>query len=237
MHMRSGLSTLGIGFFLALALSAGGQTAPGEKQKLPSKDDPQGYSPDLFEEPKGLPNVATPQTYKSPEKPVHDARLERELAEIVKKQFGTEFQLFPTTPSPLLVGDLDGDGVEDAVIIVRAQHPLTQQTLYNFKALSPQEDYFGYGDAKIVLTSEFERWQERRMLLVIHGSGKDAWRAETPKAKFLIVNVPFDHLSIAHIKLKKKLQDVINAEETSIMSSVVYWTGKKYKWEPNISVP
>ena len=222
---------------LFVAMLAAAQTAPPQKQKLPSKDDPQGYSADVLDEAKSSANVTTPQTYKAPAKPTAlDPKLEQELIGIIKKQFGTEFELFPSSPSPLLTGDLDGDGVEDAVIIVKSEHPLLQQGLYNFKALSPQEDYFGFGDPSIALSTQFERWQDRKLLLVIHGSGKEGWRAEVPKAKFLIVNVPFDHLSIAHTKLKKKVQDVINAEESSIMSSTVYWNGKKYKWEPNTAI-
>jgi hypothetical protein len=236
MRMRFRIIMAGATLLFIATLDAA-QTAPPQKQKLPSKQDLQGYSADVLEKAKSLPNVTTPQTYKAPAKPTPlDPKVEQELAAIVTKQFGTEFELFPSSPSPLLTGDLDGDGIEDAIIIVRSQHPLTQAGLYSFKAVSPQEDYFGFGDPKIALSTEFERWQDRKLLLVIHGSGKEGWRAEVPKAKFLIVNVPFDHLSISHVKLKKKVQDVINAEESSIMSSTVYWNGKKYKWEPNTAV-
>jgi hypothetical protein len=236
MHMRFRIIFAGIAL-LFMATLAAAQTAPPQKQKLPSKEDPQGYSADVLEEPKSLSNVTTPQTYKAPTKPAPlDPKLEQELVAIVKKQFGAEFELFPSSPSPLLTGDLDGDGIEDAIIIVRSQHPLTQAALFNFKAVSPQEDYFGFGNPSIALSTEYERWQDRKLLLLIHGSGKEGWRAEVPKAKFLIVNVPFDHLAVTHVKLKKKLQDVINAEESSIMSSTVYWNGKKYKWEPNTAV-
>jgi hypothetical protein len=235
MQMRSRI-TIGIAL-LFVAMLAAAQTAPPQKQKLPSKQDPQGYSADVLDEPKSLSNVTTPQTYKALAKPMPlDPKVEQELGAIIKKQFGTEFELFPSSPSPLLTGDLDGDGIEDAIIIARSQHPLTQAGLFNFKPVSPEEDYFGFGDPGITLSTEYERWQDRKLLLVIHGSGKEGWRAEVPKAKFLIVNVPFDHLSVSHVKLKKKVQDVINAEESSIMSSTVYWNGKKYKWEPNTSV-
>ena len=237
MHMKSRIAVSVFIFAFGCAIIAISQTAPPQKQKLPSKEDPQGYSADVLDEPKSLPNVTTPQTYKAPDKATSlDPKVEKELKEIIKKQFGDEFQLFPSSPSPLLTGDLDGDGVEDAVIIVRSQHPLSQQTLYNFMAVSPQGAYFGFGDPTIGLSTEFERWQDRKLLLVIHGSGKEGWRAETPKAKFLLVNVPFDHLSISRVKMKKKVQDVINAEESSIMSSMVYWNGKKYKWEPNTAI-
>src|SRR5947209_20389337 len=131
MHMRFRIITGTALLFIAMLAAA--QTAPPQKQKLPSKQDPQGYSADVLDEPKSLSNVTTPQTYKAPDKPsALDPKVEQELAAIVKKQFGTEFQLFPSSPSPLLTGDLDGDGVEDALIIVRSEHPLTQPGLYNF---------------------------------------------------------------------------------------------------------
>ena len=237
MHMRFRIIFVTALLFIAMLAAAQTAPAPPQKQKLPSKQDPQGYSADVLDEPKSLSNVTTPQTYKAPDKPTPlDPKLEQELAAIVKKQFGTEFGIFPSSPSPLLTGDLDGDGVEDAIIIARSEHPLTQAGLYNFIPVSPQEAYFGFGDPGTALSTQYERWQDRKLLLVIHGSGKEGWRAEVPKAKFLIVNVPFDHLSISHVKLKKKVQDVINAEESSIMSSTVFWTGKKYKWEPNAAI-
>lgn len=73
----------------------------------------------------------------------------------------------------------------------------------------------------------------RRLLLVIHGVGKEGWRAEKPKAKFLIVNVPLKRLAVSDAKIKKKTMSVIHAEETSVLASVLFWTGKTYKWRPN----
>ena len=69
------------------------------------------------------------------------------------------------------------------------------------------------------------------MVLVIHGAGKEGWRAETPKQKFVIVNLPFEKLSLAPLVVKKKKKVLaIMAEEPVGGSSSVYWDGKKYKW-------
>src|SRR5882724_6160466 len=46
------------------------------------------------------------------------------LTDLVKKQFGSDFEVFSGDPQVLFTGDFDGDGVEDAAIVVRAQHPL-----------------------------------------------------------------------------------------------------------------
>jgi hypothetical protein len=150
---------------------------------------------------------------------------------LVKKQFGPDFELFPGPESPLLTGDFDGDGVQDAVIVVRAQHPLANIDAYNVVAYSPEDEYYGYGDPKVMTATEFMMWQQQRLLLVIHGSGAEAWRAEKPKGKYLLVNLPFEHVFISRTKLKKKLVDVISGESSSL-TSVVYWNGKKYKYEP-----
>jgi len=155
--------------------------------------------------------------------------------DVVLKQFGKEFQIFTELPAPFLTGDFDGDGVEDAAIIVRARHPLADKGKYDFISFSPEDEYYGYGDPKVMTTTEWERWQDRKLVLVIHGAGAEGWRSEHPKAKFLLVNLPFDNFYIVHTKIKKKTQDVI-AGETSVMSSIVFWTGKKYKYDPMSAV-
>lgn len=170
-----------------------------------------------------------------------------EVMAIVKKQFGPELKV-AETPSEvttrylhpdlkklaewkyLLTGDLDGDGVEDAVIVVRFKNPLVGEAQFNYKVVDPYFTYHGYGNPKETAAFQSEDPRQGNMLLVIHGAGKDSWRAETPKAKFVIINLPFDKLSIAPFMVKKKKVMAIMAEEEAMGASAVYWDGKKYKW-------
>ena len=87
--------------------------------------------------------------------------------------------------------DLDGDGTEDAVIVGKCTNPLIDETENNFKVVDPYNSFFGYGDTKA--TSQFaseDPLARSRVLLIIHGAGPEAWRSATPKAKFVIINLP-----------------------------------------------
>ena len=71
-------------------------------------------------------------------------------------------------------------------------------------------------------------------MLIIHGAGKDAWRADTPKAKFLLINLPFKTLSVKRFALKKETVLGIYMEERGEgegTSSVLFWDGKKYRYQ------
>lgn len=155
-----------------------------------------------------------------------------ELQALVKKQFGGEFEVMPKYPA--VIGDFNGDGVQDIAVVVRSEHPLKDAAEFGFLPLSPQDEYFGYGDVRHAVQTEYERWQERKLILVVHGVGASAWRAEKPAGKFLIINVPFDDLSVTKVKLKKRMVDALDAHEADILSSTVYWDarGKKYRWQP-----
>jgi hypothetical protein len=77
---------------------------------------------------------------------------------------------------------------------------------------------------------------ERRgvSLLIVHGVGADAWRSATPKAKFLLINLPFSTLTVKRMILKKRTVLGVYMEEKGEgegTSSVVYWNGKKYKYQ------
>jgi len=171
-----------------------------------------------------------------------------ELMEVVKKQFGPGLEI-AETPSQatarylhpdkkkeekwkfLLSGDLNGDGAEDAVIIVRFKNPLAGQTQYNYKVVDPYYTFQGYGNPKVTVEFGSEDPRYHNMVLVIHGAGKEGWRAETPMEKFVIINLPFESLSIAPMMLKKKKKVMaIMAEEDAGGTSSTYWDGKKYKW-------
>ena len=169
------------------------------------------------------------------------------LQELVHQQFGECFQvsmersaigvkyLHPQagpTWRPFLAADLDGDGIEDAVIVARCATPLGDAGGYDYKVIDPYFSNYGYGDAR--LTTQFNAGDPNRqnLILIIHGAGKDAWRAAQPKAKFVIVNAPFDTLNLTKV-LRKKNQVVpaISLVETEGQVSDIYWDGKKWHWQ------
>ena len=175
-----------------------------------------------------------------------------ELMTIVKKQFGpglevaekqsqaTARYLHPDTKKEaawkyFFTGDLDGDGVEDAVIVAHFKNPLAGQVEFNYKVIDPYYAFNGYGNPKVTVEFGTEDPRHHNMVLVIHGAGKEGWRAETPKMKFVIINLPFDSLSIAPLMVKKKKVMAIMGEEETGGTSSCYWDGKKYKWAEGAS--
>jgi hypothetical protein len=175
-----------------------------------------------------------------------------DLADVVKKQFGPCFELATERSAvkvnylhphkdgrpwvTFLTADLDGDGVEDAVIVARCKTPLADEVSHNYKVIDPYYTNYGYGDPKI--TSQFNSSDPYRqnLVLVIHGAGKEAWRAATPKAKFVIINLPFDSLSLGEVSLRKRPVTALSLiEDEQELSSAVFWDGKKYRWSDTSS--
>src|SRR5215471_1456105 len=143
-----------------------------------------------------------------------------ELNRFVSAQFGSSF-----TPTPpfnqksvvLLTGDFDGDGQEDAVIVATTKEPFANAVGLKYKVVDPYDTYFGYGNPKI--TSGFSAHDDRARVLLV----ALAWRSAAPKAKFVILNVPFDRLAVETMSLKGKQRTVISAIEEDIMRSYLFW--------------
>jgi len=153
--------------------------------------------------------------------------------DFVQRTFGKDFTMVPEVGAR--VGDLDGDGVEDAVIAARCKNPLLDQGEYNYTVIDPYYTFFGYGDPKVT-TSFVDDNQLRRglVVLIIHGAGPEAWRSATPKAKFVMINLPYTALSVRHMKVGKKVVEAIYCEEGNALreSSAVFFDGKKYRYVP-----
>lgn len=153
--------------------------------------------------------------------------------EFIHKQFGDNCSLLPGPPQ--FVADLDDDGVDDLVVAAKCKNPMADKDEYSFVVADPYDTSLGYTDIKV--TSSFGSDEPERKglsLLIIHGAEKDAWQAEKPKAKFLLINLPFKTLTVKRLATKKKTILGIYMEETGEgenTSSVLFWDGKKYRYQ------
>lgn len=153
--------------------------------------------------------------------------------DFVQKEFGSTCTRI--AGPPVLTGDLDGDGIEDAVIVAKCKNALVDQGENNFAVIDPYYSFFGYGNTRITTQFASEVPEDRGVaLLVIHGAGPDAWRSATPKAKFVVINMPFKQIGLKKMVLKKKSVLALYIEETGAdqMTSALFWDGKKYRYVP-----
>lgn len=152
--------------------------------------------------------------------------------EFIHKQFGDNCSLLAGPAQ--FVADLDGDGIDDLVVAAKCKNPMADKDEYNFAVADPYDSFLGFGDVKVTSTFATDAPERRGVsLLIIHGAEKDGWRADVPKAKFLLINLPFKTLTVKRLSLKKRNTLGIYMEETGegdSTSSVVYWDGKKYRY-------
>ena len=153
--------------------------------------------------------------------------------DFVHQQFGENCALLAGPPQ--FVADLDGDGVEDLLIAARCKNPIADQDEYSFRVADPYNSFLGFGEVKVTSTFASDEPDRRGLsLLIVHGIDKDGWRAETPKAKFVLINLPFKTLSVKKLAMKKRTILGIYMEERGEggnTSSVIYWDGKKYRYQ------
>src|SRR5262245_61561945 len=170
--------------------------------------------------------VAAHSSTAGPDKP-------ESFSPLVKKQFGDSFKVTTSTAAAVITADFDGDGVEDVAIVADSKDPLPDSFDFKYDVADPYNAFFGFGDPRH--TAGFNRLDPKRNhdVLVIFGAGPEAWRAEAPKAKFVLINVPFDSVEGGRALLKKGKPPifVIRAVEARLMDSNVYWDAKKKKWK------
>ena len=149
----------------------------------------------------------------------------------ISREFGPGFLI--AAKMPILLGDLDGDGLEDAVFIVTGGNPLLGAGAFHYTVLDPYDGYWSFGDpslnAHIMQTDPGPHY----LVLIAHD-----WRGEKAKAKYVFINLPFKEISLTPTTLGKhfrkgKDQKVIAAIETlenDGQQGAVFWNGKTYKF-------
>ena len=166
-----------------------------------------------------------PAHAKAPSPPVTD--------ELIHQQFGDNCSLLAGPPQ--FVADMDGDGIDDLVVAAKCKNPMADKDEYSFVVGDPYDSFLGYSDVKVTSTFASDEPDRRGVsLLIIHGAEKDAWQAEKPKAKFLLINLPFKTLVVKKLAMKKRTVLGIYMEEKGEgenNSSVVFWDGKKYRYQ------
>jgi hypothetical protein len=182
----------------------------------------------------GLSIVSAQSKQQPPSAPAHATHPSPAVTgEFVQKQFGENCSLLSGPPQ--FVADFDGDGVDDLVVAARCRNPIADQAEYDFRVIDPYNSFLGFGDVKVTSTFASDAPERRGIsLLIIHGAGPESWRSEKPKAKFLMINLPFKTLAVKKVALKKKTILGIYMEERGEgedTSSVVFWDGKKYRYQ------
>ncbi len=179
--------------------------------------------------------TAATQSKKEPPPPPAHAKAPSPAVtnEFIHQQFGENCSLIAGPPQ--FAADLDDDGIEDLVVAAKCKNPMADKDEYSFVVADPYDSFLGFSDVKVTSTFASDEPERRGLsLLIIHGEEKDAWRAEKPKAKYLLINLPFKTLAVKRLALKKKtilgiyMEEHGEGEDTS---SVVYWDGKKYKYQ------
>src|SRR5580765_4469621 len=115
--------------------------------------------------------------------------------ELIHKQFGDNCSLLPGPPQ--FVADMDGDGIDDLVVAAKCKNPMADKDEYSFTVADHYDSFLGFSDVKVTSTIASDEPGRRGVsLLIVHGDDKDGWRAETPKGKFLLINMPFKTLTV-----------------------------------------
>jgi hypothetical protein len=72
------------------------------------------------------------------------------------------------------------------------------------------------------------------VVLIVYGWGKDGWRSAAPKAKFVIVNLPYKTISVRKMMMRKKKIEAVYIEESGETgeSSALFFDGHKFKYVP-----
>lgn len=150
----------------------------------------------------------------------------------IAREFGPGFKIAPNMP--VLLGDLDGDGLEDAVFIVTGGNPIVSAGAFGFTLLDPYDGYWSFSDPMVNAHLSHIDQGPHYYVLVSHD-----WRGEKAKAKYVFMNLPFKEISLTPTtmgsgrfsnKKNRKVVAALTTVEGDGQTGAVYWDGKTYKF-------
>jgi hypothetical protein len=141
----------------------------------------------------------------------------------VEREFGPRFSVVAKFQP--MFGDFDGDGKEDLAVVVTGS-PALDQAAHNYKLIDPYDTYFGYGNVKTTMSFPVHAEGQPLYVAIAHD-----WRAAHPKAKFVIVNLPFERIEVSGAQWKKKPVSALFTTDSTGIQAEIFWDGKKYRWQ------
>src|SRR5689334_9529987 len=127
-----------------------------------------------------------------------------EANDLIHRQFGDGFMLVADAEPPILTGDFDGDGIEDVAFVASAKKLPHAETAAGYHMIDPYDDFFGFSNPQVTIRFNGTEPDRARYLLIVHGSGPEAWHASSPKSRYVVINLPFDSLEVTEFRWKKK---------------------------------
>lgn len=186
---------------------------------------------------------------------------ERKVITLLSVEFSGLFKLDEQNISPsYLVGDFNGDGVQDIAVSVRLNRQISpddkSKSPFSFeKAPGPGPDTLSEeGNGSGFAIGDLARYQDLAILAIIHGSMRNDWNESQPEQRFVIVDAwhlgkklmtlyrgklkptPYgDEPSV--IQPPKLLGDAILMLDETNVGTAVYWDGARYRWYPVDELP
>ncbi|ABF43696.1 hypothetical protein Acid345_4696 [Candidatus Koribacter versatilis Ellin345] len=159
-----------------------------------------------------------------------DTENEFDAQKYLTREFGPGFKL--AKDMPVLLGDMDGDGREDAAFIVTGGSPMLSAGAFDYKVIDPYDGYWSFADPKLNMHVPMTDPGKHYYICIAHD-----WKGEHPKAKFVIFNLPFKSISLTPTnqvsgpwKKSKKIVAALATEESDGQQGAVVWNGSDYKF-------
>jgi hypothetical protein len=134
----------------------------------------------------------------------------------------------------VLLGDLDGDGREDAVFVATGGSPLVGAGAFGYNVIDPYDGYWSFADPALNAHVPQVDPGPHYLLLIAHD-----WQGEKARAKYVVMNLPFKQISLTPTTMgsggmfknrEKKVVAAIATVEQDGQTGAMFWNGKTYKF-------